>query len=142
MDASTELERARRTVYPRSCSSGFSLLEVMIVVTILATVVGGVYGIYETSIENARQQQMRANQKAIKLAIDQFKAKSGRFPSSLEALTRGYLNRVPDDPTTSYDGNDWLVIGPNDDPKSITAWRPSTSPPSDGIFDIRSRSDL
>jgi general secretion pathway protein G len=129
-------------VVPRACRVGFSLLEILVVVAILASVVGGVYGIYETSIENSRFQQMRANQKSVQMAIEQFRAKTGRFPSSLEALTRGYLNRVPDDPTTQYIGNDWLVIGPNDDPKSVSAWRPSTSPPTEGIFDIRSKSDI
>lgn len=123
-------------------TAGFSLLEVLVVVAILGTVVGGVYGIYESSIDNSRYQQMRANQKSVQLAIEQFRAKTGRFPSSLEALTRGYLNRVPDDPTTQFVGNDWLVIGPNDDPKSVGAWRPSTSPPTEGIFDVRSRSEF
>lgn len=121
---------------------GFSLLEVLIVCSILAIVVGGVYGIYESSIGNTRFQQMRANQKTLQLAIEQYRAKTGRLPSSLESLTRGYLNRVPDDPTTQFIGNDWLVIGPNDNPRSVSAWKPSTSPPTDGIFDIRSRSDL
>lgn len=121
---------------------GFSLLEVLIVCSILAMVVGGVYGIYESSIENTRFQQMKANQKALQLAIEQYRAKTGRFPSSLEALTRGYLNRVPDDPTTQFFGNDWLVIGPNDNPRSVNAWRPSTSPPTEGIYDIRSRTEL
>lgn len=123
-------------------SAGFSLLEILIVASILAIVVGGVYGVYESSIDNTRFQQMRANQKALQLAIEQYRAKTGRLPSSLETLTRGYLNRVPDDPTTQFIGNDWLVIGPNDNPRSVSAWRPSTSPPSDGIFDIRSRSEL
>lgn len=123
-------------------SAGFSLLEILIVASILAIVVGGVYGVYESSIDNTRFQQMRANQKALQLAIEQYRAKTGRLPSSLESLTRGYLNRVPDDPTTQFSGNDWLVIGPNDNPRSVSAWRPSTSPPSDGIFDIRSRSEL
>ena len=122
--------------------AGFSLLEILIVCSILAIVVGGVYGIYESSIENTRFQQMRANQKAIQLAIEQYHAKTGRYPSSLEALTRGYLNRVPDDPTTQFVGNDWLVIGPSDNTRSVSAWKPSTSPPIDGIFDIRSRSEL
>lgn len=122
--------------------TGFSLLEILIVCSILAVVVGGVYGIYESSIDNTRFQQMKANQKALQLAIEQYRAKTGRLPSSLETLTRGYLNRVPDDPTTQYVGNDWLVIGPNDNPRSVSAWKPSTSPPSDGIFDIRSSSEL
>ena len=122
--------------------TGFSLLEILIVCSILAIVVGGVYGIYESSIDNTRFQQMRANQKVLQLAIEQYRAKTGRLPSSLESLTRGYLNRVPDDPTTQFEGNDWLVIGPNDNPRSVNAWRPSTSPPPDGIFDIRSRSEL
>lgn len=126
---------------PRS-SAGFSLLEILIVASILAIVVGGVYGVYESSIDNTRFQQMRANQKALQLAIEQYRAKTGRLPSSLESLTRGYLNRVPDDPTTQFVGNDWLVIGPNDNPRSVSAWRPSTSPPTDGIFDIRSRTEL
>ncbi|MBI4863515.1 MAG: prepilin-type N-terminal cleavage/methylation domain-containing protein, partial [Candidatus Riflebacteria bacterium] len=58
---------------------GFSLLEVLVVVAILATVVGGVYGIYDGSVENARLQQMRANHKAIQIAIDQSHAKTGRY---------------------------------------------------------------
>lgn len=123
-------------------SAGFSLLEILIVASILAIVVGGVYGVYESSIDNTRFQQMRANQKALQLAIEQYRAKTGRLPSSLESLTRGYLNRVPDDPTTQFVGNDWLVIGPNDNPRSVSAWKPSTSPPTDGIFDIRSRTEL
>ena len=122
--------------------TGFSLLEILIVCSILAIVVGGVYGIYESSIDNTRFQQMRANQKALSMAIEQYRAKTGRHPSSLEALTRGYMNRVPDDPTTQFVGNDWLVIGPNDNPRSVGACRPATSPPSDGLFDIRSRSEL
>src|SRR5687767_7393964 len=92
----------------REARPGFSLLEVLIVVSILAIVVGGVYGLYETSMDNASLQQMNANRKALKIAIDQYKARTGRFPNSLEALTRGYLNRVPDDPTTAFTGNDWL----------------------------------
>jgi len=122
-------------------SNGFSILEVLVVVAILATVVGGVYGIYESSVSNARLQQLRANQKSIQLAIEQYKAKTGRFPGSLQALTRGYLNRVPEDPTRDQ-ATDWMVIGPNDDPRSISSWRSSTSPPSDGIVDVRSRSEL
>ena len=127
--------RPRRTL-------GFSLLEILIVCSILAIVVGGVYGIYESSIDNTRFQQMRANQKVLHLAIEQYRAKTGRFPPSLEALTRGYLNQVPDDPTTQFVGNDWLVIGPNDNPRSVSAWKPSTSSMPDGIFDVRSRSEL
>lgn len=121
---------------------GFSLLEVLVVAAIIAVVVSGVYGIYESSVDNSKMQQMRANQKAIQMAIEQFHGRTSRYPTSLDILTRGYLSSVPDDPTTDYQGNDWMVIGPNADPRSAAAWRPATSPPGDGIFDVRSSSSL
>lgn len=110
-------------------------------VSILAAIVGGVYGVYDGSVQNAKFQQMRANQKLLQAAIEQFHAKTGHYPASLETLTRAYLNTIPDDPTTDFNGNDWLVVGPGDDPQNPAAWRPATSPPAGGVFDVRSRSD-
>jgi len=122
--------------------AGFSLLEVLVVATILISVVGAAFGVYDRSVENARFQQSRAAQKTLQLAIDQYRARHNRYPTSLAILTRKYLNRIPDDPTTSYPGNDWLVCGPNDNPQSIGAWRPATSPPSDGIAAVRSSTEF
>ncbi len=122
---------------------GFSLVEMLVVVTILSLLVGGAYQVYTSSTADTRYQSMRAQLKMLKTAIDQYHAKTGNYPSSLEALTRSYLNRVPDDPTTQQAGNDWMVIGPADDPADATKWRPATGePPAGGIADVRSSSEL
>lgn len=111
-------------------------------VTILAAVVGGAYGLFDRTLENTRFQQMRNAQKTIQIAVDQYYAKHNRYPSSLEALTRRYLTKIPDDPTTSFEGNDWLVRGPRGDPGNVAAWKPSTTPPPDGIAEVRSSADF
>lgn len=122
---------------------GFSLVEMLLVVAILSLLCGGAYEVYTTSTADARFQAMRADVKMMKTAIDQYKARTGYYPSSLEALTRSYISRVPDDPTTERTGNDWMVIGPNDDPTDGSKWlSAATGPPPGGIADIRSASDF
>ncbi|MBI3892262.1 MAG: prepilin-type N-terminal cleavage/methylation domain-containing protein [Candidatus Wallbacteria bacterium] len=124
-------------------AKGFSLVEMLVVVAILSLLVGGAYQIYTSSTTDTRYQAMRANLKMMKTAIDQFHAKTGAYPTSLEALTRSYLSRVPDDPTTERIGNDWMVIGPNDDPNDSSKWVSATAgPPTGGIADVRSASDF
>lgn len=133
---------ARGRLWYRS-PRGFSLVEMLVVVSILALLVGGAYQIYSTSTSDTRYQAMRANLKMMKTAIDQYRARTGSYPSSLEALTRSYLSKVPDDPTTERVGNDWMVIGPNDDPSVAANWRPAAgTSPSGGIADVRSSSDF
>lgn len=119
----------------------FTLVEILVTLTIVGALVGGVYSLYDTSVENARVQQMRANLKIIKQAIEQYHARNGSFPTSLEVLTQKYLTQVPDDPLTSYTGNDWLVIGPTGNPMNPNDWKPAAKEPlPNGIFDVKSSS--
>lgn len=115
----------------------------LVVVTILSLLVGGAYQVYNSSTRDARYQSMRAHLSLLKTAIDQYNAKTGDFPTSLEVLTRSYISRVPDDPTTEFVGNDWMVIGPNDDPSDGSLWRTAASEsPDGGIADVRSASEV
>lgn len=115
------------------------------VLIILALLVNAAYETYQSGVDNARFQTMRNHQKMLRKAIEQYQARTQRYPPSLEALTRKYLNRVPDDPLTPGSGNDWLVIGPNDDPTDPLSWVPAVPPPGgslppEGIYDVRSSS--
>lgn len=115
------------------------------VLIILALLVNAAYETYQSGVDNARFQTMRNHQKMLRKAIEQYHARTQRFPPSLETLTRKYLNRVPDDPLTPRSGNDWLVIGPDDDPTDPLSWVPAdpsggTTLPAAGIFDVRSSS--
>jgi general secretion pathway protein G len=110
------------------------------VLIILALLVGSAYEVYTSGVDNARFQTMRNHQVMLRKAIEQYHARTQRYPPSLEALTRKYLNRVPDDPLTASEGNDWMVIGPSGDPTDPNSWFPATTPPPEGIFDVRSSS--
>jgi len=120
--------------------SGFSLLEVLIVLSILGTLVAGIYAVYDTSVHSARVNSMRAKRRAVKEAIEQYYARYDTYPPSLEALTKTYLSRIPDDPMTNFYGNDWLVHGPISTESWISSL--STSIPAGGVYDIRSASGL
>ena len=118
----------------RMPSAGFTLVEVMVTMIILALIVNVAYQSFDTGVDDARFQTSRANQSILRRAISQYQSRTQTFPPSLETLTRKYINRVPDDPLTSFVGNDWLMISPSGDPSNPTSW--TTNPPPAGIFDI------
>lgn len=112
---------------------GFSLTEILIAVTIIGLITGGVaYGI-RGAIDSARKRRAEQDIKAIASAIDQYEADNGRYPAALEDLIHnpgdlpnydptGYLHGtkvVPKDPwTTDYvystesppDGFDYEIV--------------------------------
>ncbi len=129
---------AQRTVQRRR--SGFTIIEVLMVLIILGLLVSSAYEVYQSGVDTARYQTMRNHQTMLRKSIEQYHARTQRYPPSLEALTRKYLNRIPDDPLTASPENDWLVIGPNADASDSASWTIATSPPLEGIFDVRSSS--
>lgn len=130
----------RRT--PRRRRAGFTIVEILMVLIILALLVNAAYESYQSGVDDARFQTMRSHQAMMRRSIEQYFARNQRYPPSLEALTRKYLNRVPDDPLTASKSNDWLVIGPGGDPTNPEDWVNARTPPQDGIFDVRSSAGL
>jgi general secretion pathway protein G len=112
------------------------------VLIILSMLVGVAQEVYTSGVDNARFQTMRSHQSMLRRAIEQYHARTQRYPASLNALTRKYLSRVPDDPLTPFVGNDWLVISPSDDPSQSASWTSASTPPMEGIFDVRSSSGM
>lgn len=119
----------------RKSKAGFSLIELLLVVTILGSLSGGIYGLYNSSVMEARQKTSQSQQRALKTAIDYYFAKNNSYPPSLSALTKSYMSKIPDDPLTDFIGSDWLVRGPKSD-----VWVSSVSGvlPAEGIYDVRS----
>ncbi len=90
-------------------SRGFTLIELIVVMAIVALLVSIAAPRYFLSVENARDQSLRTSLRVMRDAIDQFYADKGRYPQSLEELTSNrYLRDIPEDPITGRrDG--WVV---------------------------------
>src|SRR5216684_9364137 len=114
----------------RPLSPGFTLLELMIVISILIILVSVALPQYQKTIMHARETVLHDDLFKMRSLIDQYAADKGKLPQSLEDLvTAGYLRELPTDPIT--DKKDW-VIATGDDPYSTQG--------GTGITDVHSAS--
>lgn len=112
-----------RTRTPR----GFTLIELIVVMAIVALLVGIAAPRYFRSVERARENSLRTSLNVMRDAIDQHLADRGRYPESLAELAASrYLRSVPDDPLTGR-ADSWVTLPPPPD----SAW-------SGGVADVRS----
>jgi len=89
---------------------GFTLIELIVVMAIVALLVSIAAPRYFLSVENARDQSLRTSLRVMRDAIDQFYADKGQYPQSLEELTSNrYLRDIPEDPITGR--RDTWVVG-------------------------------
>jgi general secretion pathway protein G len=82
-------------------ADGFSLLEMMMVVTLILIVASIAGPIYRTCETRTREAVLRDHLFSLRALIDQFTRDNGRAPLRLEELVeKGYLGRLPTDPFT------------------------------------------
>ena len=80
---------------------GFSLLEMMVVVTVILIVASISAPIFMTAIVRAREAVLADDLFTLRYLIDRFTLDNGRAPYELQELvTGGYLGRIPTDPFT------------------------------------------
>jgi general secretion pathway protein G len=81
---------------------GFSLLELMIVLTIIAILGAIAIPIYRSTVLHARETVLRDNLRELRKVIDQYTADKKRAPQSLQDLVdAGYFRELPLDPITN-----------------------------------------
>jgi len=112
---------------------GFSLLEMMMVVTLILIIASIATPFYRTAVVRTREAVLADHLYTLRYLIDRFTVDNGRSPLHLEELVeKGYLGRLPTDPFT----------GSNETWQEVQ----ETSPPSPtqkylGIIDVHSGSD-
>ncbi len=74
-------------------ASGFTLIEMLIVVAIIAVLAGVGYNYYVDSIEDARTATVRTNIKVVREAISRYFKDHMAYPTSLESLQGPYLQQ-------------------------------------------------
>jgi general secretion pathway protein G len=113
-------------------SGGFTLLELVVVITIMGILVSIALPNYRSSVLQAREAVLRENLYRLRDLIDQYQSDKGKYPETLEALvTDGYLRKIPQDPISS---EPWAEIPPEADAASGEA--------PTGVFDVKSASSL
>lgn len=92
----------------RRKQSGFTLIELMIVITILFILIGMAIGRYDLAVQRAREAALHTDLQTMRNAIDNYTMDKMSAPQSLEDLkSAGYLREVPTDPITQQ--KDWVL---------------------------------
>ena len=111
----------------RSARNGFTLIELIVVMAIVALLVSIAAPRYFRSVERARENTLRTSLNVMRNAIDQHAADRGQYPESLAALAEArYLREVPEDPITGR-RDSWIAL-PAPPGSSVTG----------AVFDVRS----
>ncbi|HEY6945563.1 MAG TPA: prepilin-type N-terminal cleavage/methylation domain-containing protein [Candidatus Acidoferrum sp.] len=98
--------RLRKGCAERS-TFGFTLLELMIVMTIMAILIGIAAIRYDKVVQRSKEAVLRTDLRTIRDAIDNFTLDKQAAPQSVDDLQQaGYLRSVPIDPMTN--AKDWV----------------------------------
>jgi prepilin-type N-terminal cleavage/methylation domain-containing protein len=111
------MQHARRT------QGGFTLIELIVVMAIVALLAGIAAPRYFNAVDRAKANSLRASLTVMRDALDKFAADKGRYPDSLDQLVQErYLRQLPEDPLTGSTQS-WVTLAP---------------PPAADVGDVRS----
>jgi general secretion pathway protein G len=107
---SGEIRKGARKLTPDYTSlHGFTMIELMIVLTIISILVSIAIPIANSAILRAKEAVLQSNLHTLRTLIDQYTADKLKAPQSLDDLvTAGYLRAIPKDPITN--AADWEVV--------------------------------
>ena len=89
---------------------GFSLVELLLVLFVVALLASLVAPVVTSSIHRARESTLKEDLHVLRKAIDDFYTDTGRYPESLAQLAeKRYVRKIPIDPMTEQ-ANTWVEI--------------------------------
>jgi general secretion pathway protein G len=113
--------------------SGFTLIELMVVLSLIVVLASMGLVQYRQSIVRSKEAVLKKDLFEMRDAIDQYYADKSEYPATLDALVSdGYLRRMPKDPFTNAEDS-WQTVLAEPDAKNPTA--------EPGVYDLKSGSD-
>lgn len=114
-------------------SKGFTLIEMILVITLLALLAALATSTHRNSARKARETVLRNNLAQIRLTLDQYNVDKGYYPPSLDILVEeGYLRELPMDPITKS-RDTWQVT-------YLDLYDDEDSSYEPGVYDVHSAS--
>ena len=113
---------------PNARQRGFTLLELMIVITIIIILAAVVLPQYQKVILSTREAVLRDDLFRMRTLLDQYAVDKQKLPQSLDDLVSGgYMRELPVDPITGQ--KDWTIVTGED---------PNSSSGEQGVTDVHS----
>jgi general secretion pathway protein G len=104
---------------------GFTLVELMVVLAVIALLLTIAVPRYLTSVDRAKEAVLRENLYQMRDALQKYYADKGRYPETIEQLvSERYLRDVPLDPVTES-AQTWIAVQ-------------APGPDAAGVHDVRS----
>jgi len=104
---------------------GFTLVELLVVMAIIATLLTIAVPRYFRSLQRSREAVLKQDLTTLRESIDKFYGDTGKYPQTLAVLVeKRYLLRVPVDPIAKT-ADKWVVVNSDD-------------PEDNGVKDVRS----
>lgn len=105
--------------------AGFTMVELMVVLTVIALLLSVVVPDYLGRVQRAEEAVLKENLVVMRDALDKHYADAGKYPGTLDELvSKRYLRAIPPDPFT-HSPTTWVAVPPED-------------PKKGGIYDVRS----
>lgn len=88
----------------RCYGRGFSLVELLVIVSIISVLVGAAFAVLRPQdyIKRSRDSRRQTDLKVVQTALEQYYSSNNGYPASVPfgAVWTGYLRQVPNDPGT------------------------------------------
>jgi general secretion pathway protein G len=91
-------------------NGGFTLVELLVVMAIIATLLSIVAPKYFNSLNRSKETVLRQDLNIMRDAIDKFNSDTGKYPEDLaELVEKRYLRAIPVDPLTES-AETWIAV--------------------------------
>ena len=105
------------TVTGKFNHSGFSLIELVVVLALISIIAAMVSPMVSKSVPRAKESALQENLFVLRKTLDDSYAEKGKYPATLERLVEErYLRKIPEDPVSE---GEWKLVYSTTEPRGI-----------------------